>query len=83
MSTVKRVQTWTEFKSENGLSTVPVYQSSNSGKRFIRVAGERIALAEDVSLSKPMVVITMEDDDDNSWSFIAQEKDTSEKIGEI
>lgn len=82
MSTVKKIQTWTEFKSENRLDSVPVYQSS-SGKRFIRIAGERIALAEDVSMSKPMVVITMEDDDENSWSFIAQEKDTSVKIGEI
>lgn len=84
MSKVIAVQTIAEFKSEFGVTSLDVRKSMSSGKRFVRVQGERIGLTEDCELSRPLVVITMEDEDaDNAWKFITNEKDSSEVIAQI
>lgn len=79
MSKVIAVQTINEFKAELNISSLEVRKSLSSGKRFVRVQGERIGLAENCELNKPMVVITMEDDT-AEWRFITNEKEESSEV---
>ena len=69
---VVSVVEFADFKRQNSLDKVEVIESA-SGKHFIRVAGERIGVSEGTDLSKPLIVLEMENNGE-SWRFICEQK---------
>ena len=70
-----------DFKQQHNLTTVDVLRSQ-SGKLFVRIAGERIGISDGTDLQGPLVVIEMEHEGE-SWRFIAQAKSLAEKVATI